>query len=79
MTTTALRTTLHQALLGFEVPPDTLTDQATFAQLGMDSLALVELIDTLSAELQQPLADDTLNLAMTLEQAVAALAHGGAA
>ncbi|MEU5533129.1 acyl carrier protein [Streptomyces sp. NPDC020362] len=72
-------TSLQQALIAFQVSAADITDAATLTELGLDSLAVVELIDTLAAELDRPLADDTLHPAMTVAEAIAALERGGAA
>lgn len=78
-TTTPLRETLEQALISLQVEPADISDAATFTGLGLDSLAVVELIDVLAGELGLVLADDALHPAMTVRQAVAALERGDAA
>ncbi|MFC5667159.1 acyl carrier protein [Kitasatospora misakiensis] len=68
------RQSLERALTGgFQVDTAQLSDSATLDDLGLDSLAVVELIDILAAELGRTLADDALNRAMTLGEIVTAL------
>ncbi|WNI27196.1 acyl carrier protein [Streptomyces sp. ITFR-16] len=72
-TSDPLRIALERALTDFEVLPDALTDEATLEDLGLDSLAVVELTDRLATDLGRDLADDTLQPHMTLLHAVTAL------
>ncbi|NUP21196.1 MAG: acyl carrier protein [Streptomyces sp.] len=57
----------------FQVNPDDVTGDAGLIDLGLDSLAVVELIDQLSAQLDRDLPDDALHPAMTVDEAVAVL------
>ena len=57
----------------FEMSEDAVGDDAVLSELGLDSLAVAELTDTLSTELGAPLSDDVLHPTMTVEQAVNAL------
>ncbi|MFF0226324.1 acyl carrier protein [Streptomyces sp. NPDC004629] len=80
MTTAAtLRASLEQMLTDkFQVDPATITDTSTLTDLGLDSLAVVELIDFLDAGLDLRLQDDALHPAMTVDEAVAVLRQGSA-
>ncbi|MDX3763696.1 acyl carrier protein [Streptomyces sp. AK02-04a] len=80
MTTAAsLRESLEQMLTGkFQVDPAGIVEGATLTDLGLDSLAVVELIDALATDLKLQLEDDALHPAMTVDEAVAALRQGNA-
>ncbi|MEU6610105.1 acyl carrier protein [Streptomyces shenzhenensis] len=80
MTTTAsLRESLEQTLTDkFQVDPTAIADTNTLTDLGLDSLAVVELIDSLAADLGLRLQDDALHPAMTVDEAVAVLRQGSA-
>ncbi|MEU2718489.1 acyl carrier protein [Streptomyces sp. NPDC007205] len=80
MTTAAsLRESLEQTLTSkFQVDPANITDAVTLTDLGLDSLAVVELIDFLATDLSLQLEDDALHPAMTVDEAVAVLRQGSA-
>ncbi|HEX3783259.1 MAG TPA: acyl carrier protein [Pseudonocardiaceae bacterium] len=80
MTTTAsLRACLQQTLTEkFQVDSAAIADASTLDDLGLDSLAVLELIDFMAADLGLQLQDDTLDAAMTVEEAVEVLRQGGA-
>jgi acyl carrier protein len=62
----------------FQVRSDDVTGSAGLTDLGLDSLAVVELIDHLAEQLGVVLTDDALHPAMTVDEAVAALERAGA-
>ncbi|RMB80130.1 acyl carrier protein [Streptomyces shenzhenensis] len=62
----------------FQVGPTAIADANTLTDLGLDSLAVVELIGFLAADLGLQLQDDTLHPAMTVDEAVAVLRQGSA-
>ncbi|MGW2818276.1 acyl carrier protein [Streptomyces sp. NPDC001415] len=55
------------------IDPEGITNDATLNDLGLDSLAAVELVDILSGRLGVTLDDDAFNLSMTITQAVQVL------
>lgn len=70
----SLRKDLAQAIVGnSRVALSSIAGGVTFNDLGMDSLSFVVMLDSLAASLDMPLEDDVLNMAMTMDEAVAAL------
>lgn len=66
----------HTLVNGFEVDPAALSPERTLDELGLDSLAIVELIDTMAADLGLALDDDAIRPGMTFDELVAALEAG---
>ena len=68
---------LVSALLSsqFEVDPDAVEPGASLADLGLDSLAAVELLDILQERTDVPLETDTADLAMTVAELAARIAE----
>jgi acyl carrier protein len=77
-TTSSIRQSLTETLTtAFQVTEADLATERSLTDLGLDSLAIVELIDLMALALGRPLADDTLHPAMTLDAAVTALESVG--
>lgn len=60
----------------FDVDAAQLSPKATLDELGLDSIAIVELIDIMAADLGLRLEDDALRPAMTLDEVVMVLQQG---
>jgi len=61
----------------FEVEPAALRPDRTLDGLGLDSLAIVELIDIMAGDLGLILEDDALRPGMTVDEIVRALEDAG--
>ncbi|HET9169915.1 MAG TPA: phosphopantetheine-binding protein [Actinospica sp.] len=66
----------HTLVDTFEVQPAALQPGRTLDELGLDSLAIVELIDIMAADLDLTLEDDAIRPGMTVDEVVNALADG---
>lgn len=79
ITINSLRVTVERAITDLLDEPVAITGDSSLDDLGLDSLALVELIDTLAKELGRPLEDDLFNKTMKVDDLVATLMNGAPA
>ena len=75
----SLRETVERAITDLLDDPVTITGDRSLDDLGLDSLALVELTDTLAKELGRPLDDDLFDKTVKVDELIATLTNGAQA